>query len=271
MIRISYAAAALILFAFTAAPAAAGIIGAEVNIDTISPCPGPCGGSNPITEFANDGGENVGSASLFLDNTGTVGHGMGSGSVFFVGNDLVPHLTAVAESQPNARYNAKSTGYRAWDYTGPTITITLDIALTGEATVPSGASVLDAQIRGVVAFIVGPALPHSTDPSTFLSEIVPGTPGIAQCGERFWETLLASDAGPQTVTGSISCEVQSGDRIFAWSNIQSRGIRGGIATSSNSLGMEFEDSTGLIAVPEPGIGLLIAAAVVAARSGRRRD
>lgn len=263
MIRIPHAAVALALLSFTASPASAAIIGAEVNLNTTSPCPSFCG-PNPVSEFADQGGANVGSANLALNNS----YGMGSGSVNYVGSDLVPHLTAVAKPDSNSRYSVKSTGYRAWDYVGPGTTLTLDV--TFSATLSSPGSVLDAQIRGIVGIVMGQELPHVTDQATFWGEYVPGTPGLSECGVRFDVTLLANVAGEQTVPGSVSCAVQNGDRIFAWSQLSGKALRGGVAESANSLTMVFSDSAGLTSVPEPSLALLagVAGLGLALRSRR---
>ena len=265
MLRTIHLAAIATLLALPlSSTARAATIGAEVGISSIAPCPSFCGGSGATSEFTFDGGEGVGFANATQSNA----QGTGQARAEFVGPDLLPRLRSLSDSQPNAQVSASATGYRAYDYAGPTTTITLDVALIGNAEVPVGNSVLDASIRAIVAMAVRADLPHSTHAPTLLSEIIPFTPGIDQCGVTFDESIPVN-AGIQVVNGSVSCEVENGDRLFVWSNLTTRGTRGALASSFDSLEATFVDSTGLTAVPEPRVALLIVSAGLLAALRRR--
>lgn len=269
MSRISRAVLAAALLSLPLAGAAsAATMGAEVGVGSISPCPSFCGGSGGTSDFAFDGGPNETLALVNFDNTATLGHGIGQGRADFTGPNGLPHLRALADAEPNARVSVGSTGYRGFDYSGPATTIVLNISLIGNAETPIGSSALDARIRGTVALVLGDDLPHSTDPGTFLFEIVPGEPGLEQCGDVF-DMSVTANAGVQILNGSVQCDVSDGDRFFVWSHLSASATRNSLASAFDSLEMSFLDTEGITAVPEPSLGLLVLAAAAALH--RRRS
>lgn len=216
---------------------------ADVGISSISPCPSFCGGSGGVSEFSFDGGPGFNSAATTLSNS----NGNGEGFANLNGPTLLPVLGAGAFSNPNARVGVGSTGMRSYLYTGasPT-TITLDIVFEGEASAPVAN---DASGESHVLVMKGNDFPFSTHYPTLKFEEIPLTPGLDLLGES--NLFLTTNAGPQTLTDSISLDLLPGDKIAVWGNLNVRGTRSGSVDALNTLGSSFSDPTGLVPLPVP--------------------
>ncbi len=224
---------------------------ANVGISSISPCPSFCGGSGRVSGFSFDGGPGESSAATTLSDV----NGNGEGFANLNGPTLLPVLGAGAFSNPNARVGVGSTGMRSYLYTGasPT-TITLDILFEGEASAPVAS---DASGRSNIVVMKGNVFPFSTDYGTLKFEEIPGTPGLELVSES--DLSLTTNAGPQSLTDSISIPLSPGDKIAVWGKLTVSGTRSGSVDALNTLGASFSDPTGLVplAVPAPATATLL--------------
>lgn len=119
-----------------------------------------------------------------------------------------------------------------------------------------------------MALILGNVDYFTTDWATFISEIVPYTPGLAELGRS--SLRLDLNAGQQTKTDSIAITLNPGDEIFVWAGLEAGGTRDGFGDAFNTLTMSYSDDTGLAptgVIPVPaavwlfGSGLLGLAAL----------
>lgn len=124
--------------------------GAEVRINTLSPCPSYCGGPGAVSDFSSDGGEFSLSAFTSLSNT----DGNGQASADLSGPTSLPVLRAGVFSGLDSLAESNAVGMLGYTYTGPSATtLSLDILLDGEVGGTMNPS--DAWGRSDVAIILG--------------------------------------------------------------------------------------------------------------------
>lgn len=244
-----------LLLLASATHAQAELIGARVGMSTISPCPSFCGGSGGMSEFAFDGGGGLTSAATSLSN----GDGSAEGFVNLSGQLFLPVLGSQAFSNANSRAGASATGLNSYDYEGATSTsITLDFVFDGIASAPD---VDDASAVASIVVMKGSDFPFSTDYGTLVFEELEFGGSASLVGTE--RLFLEVNAGQQSLDGSVSIDLDPGDRIAVWGQVSTSGTRGGSADALNTLTSTFSSTTGITPtiVPSPTSGVLLSAAL----------
>jgi len=163
-------------------------------------------------------------------------------AVYAAGGPDLPVLGAEGFSGPDSRTDSYAVGMLGYTYAGATATtISLDIVLDGE----SGGTTdpFDAWVESNVAVILGDVNDFVIHYPTFIFEVVPGNPDLSVLGES--NMSLDLNAGPQTLTGSISFTLNPGDEFFVWAGLEAGGIRDGYGDAFNTLSMSFSDAAGI--------------------------
>ncbi len=249
--RICLGCALLLVFSlcFSSMTARAALQGASVGIFSISPCPSFCGGPGGTSGSAFDGGEGEISAYTSLSDV----RGNGQAIVSLAGQLLLPVLGSESFSNSNSQVSSDATGMMSYDYTGAaSTTIDLDFALEGSTSI-LGTNTSDAFAQASVVVMKSNDFPFSTSFGTLVFELLSPEELVG-----YQQVNLSSNAALQTVGGSVSIDLEPGDRIAVWAQIITRATRGGSADAFDTLTMNFSDTSGLapVTVPSPSSGLL---------------
>jgi hypothetical protein len=180
---------------------------------------------------------------------------------------LLPIVGSEAFSNGNSRAGASATGLNSYDYDGPgSTTISLDFVFDGIASAPV---LNDATAVASVVIMKGADFPFSTDYGTLVFEEIDLNPAVDLVGNQ--QLFLTVNGGQQTLDGSVSIDLEPGDRIGIWAQVRTSGTRGGSADALNTLTSTFSDPTGLTPaiVPSPSSAMLMSLALLALGLQRR--
>lgn len=249
--RMCLNAALVLMFSvcFSSMTALAALQGARVGIFSISPCPSFCGGPGGTSGSAFDGGEGETFAYTSLSDV----RGNGQARASLTGPFLLPVLGSESFSNTNAQVSSDATGMMSYDYTGAASTsIDLDFLLEGSTSI-LGTNTNDAFAQASVVVMKSNDFSFSSSFGTLVFEELAPEELVG-----YQQLNLTSNAALQSLGGSISIDLEPGDRIAVWAQLLTRGTRGGIADVFDTLTMNFSDTSGLTptAVPTPTSGVL---------------
>ena len=223
--------------------------GAEA-ITSVADCPSFCTNFN----FGpDDGGQGIASDPSSVSEF----RGSADAEASLTGGLSVPVLRAGGNANPSLKGAFGSAfGSQGYTYNGPSTTLTLDATLTASLVDPGSTSF--GRVSATVVVFEVSNYEFFSDLGTLIFE-VGATPvqQIDDLGDALMKFDLF-DTGSIDETQSVSFEASDGDQFYIWALLDANAVSSstaGVADAFNTLGMSFEDSTGLtpasVTIPEP--------------------
>jgi hypothetical protein len=242
--------------------------GAEATT-SVADCPNFCTNFN----FGpHDGGQGNASDSSSVSEF----RGSADAEASLTGGLSVPVLRAKGNANPSLKGAFGSAfGSQGYTYNGPSTTLTLDATLTASLVDPGSTSF--GRVSATVVVFEVSNYEFFSDLGTLISE-AGATPiqQIDDLGDALMEFDLF-ETGSIDETQSVSFEATDGDQFYIWALLDANAVSSsteGIADAFNTLGMTFEDPTGLthasVTIPEPTTLTLTALTLLGLNYRRRK-
>ncbi len=237
-------------------------------ISSVADCPSFCTNFNFGPQ---GGGQGIVSGSSSVSEF----RGIADAEASLTGGLSVPVLRAIGNANPSQKGAFGSAfGSQGYTYNGPSTTLILDATLTASLVDPGSTSF--GAVRATVAVFEVSNYEFFSDLGTLIFEL--GATPVQQI-DGLGDALMKFDlfdTGSIEETQSVSFEASDGDQFYIWALLDANAVSSstaGVADAFNTLGMSFEDSTGLtpasVTVPEP-TSLILTALGLSSLCYRRR-